>query len=801
MRLSLCLIAKDEEQFIGACLASVARVVDEMIVVDTGSTDRTIDIAREAGAQVIQTPWDNNFSAARNASLDAATGDWVLILDADEQLVPEAGAAIRQAMTDTRFDCGLLPLHNAKRLDASLAEVVGGDRKGEVVALPRLLRNVDGLRYEGVIHESISAWLVRRGSRVANVPAAIVHYGYVPEVTEARGKAERNTRMLEARCELEPDNPVPRTYLAAEYIHAGRHAEATDAVELAWLAFGRAWDSGARPQVVNLATMRSQIQLSDGRPVDAMKTLGQAGEWGGDHPNLDWIAARCIVTTAQQAGPAGDGALDFAETALRKCLAAHGRALAEEPIPGVTSWLAHLELATVFLLQGKLTEAKIGFDLVLSEHPTNLLARLGQVEVLMEAGRTAEALAQCEPLLQDTNPDGWLLAAVCCDRLGAADDMAGLLTEAQRRAKRDGFGSPRYKAKFDALKCKADLLSGQPEAGPGPYGTLGALMSRQPVAQNEQGNTPTPLIRQVTRRMANIQRVDLLEPLLEPRAEAVVPGIKKVVVDALEELGLHVEDDNEPDFVFIGGAGRSGTTLFRAMLGAHPRLYCGPEIKLLPLICQMRDQWLNQLSADLAEAGVTPSLLDESVKAMVTTLLQGLASDGARIAEKTPHNLLHARYLARLFPRARFVHVIRDGRAVAASLVRQQWLSPGGEPIWYCTDTRSAARYWAAMIQQVRQQVVGIEDRYLEVRYEDLVTEPAAAMKRVLAFLGEAWDDNVLHHEKATVTLSTLESSTAAVSDAVHTDAIDKWRQQLSLQEVADIVDEAGAILRTLAYS
>jgi len=274
-----------------------------------------------------------------------------------------------------------------------------------------------------------------------------------------------------------------------------------------------------------------------------------------------------------------------------------------------------------------------------------------------------------------------------------------------------------------------------------------------------------------------------------------------VVVDALEELGLHVEDDQEPDFVFIGGAGRSGTTLFRAMLGAHPRLYCGPEIKLLPMICQMRDQWWGSMSADLTEAGISPALLDQAMKAMTTTLLNGLAAGGVRIAEKTPHNLLHARYLGRLYPRARFIHVIRDGRAVAASLVRQQWRSPDGEPIWYCKDVRSAAKYWAAVVHQVRQQTACMPNRCLEVRYEELVGAPHDTMKRVLAFLGEAWDDAVLEHEKSNLATSRRESSTAAVKRAVHTGAVEKWRRQLTEQQVAEIIDEAGVILRELAYS
>ena len=88
IRISLCLIARDEERFLPGCLASVSGVVDEIVLADTGSTDRTVEIARAAGATVVHHAWDEDFSAARNAALAAATGDWILLLDADERLAP-----------------------------------------------------------------------------------------------------------------------------------------------------------------------------------------------------------------------------------------------------------------------------------------------------------------------------------------------------------------------------------------------------------------------------------------------------------------------------------------------------------------------------------------------------------------------------------------------------------------------------------------------------------------------------------------------------------------------------------------
>jgi glycosyltransferase involved in cell wall biosynthesis len=93
--LSLCMIVKNEAENLPRCLASVAGLVDEMIVLDTGSTDGTVDLARSLGAQVEHFVWCDDFSQARNVALEYVTGDWVLVLDADEVLRPEAARDIR----------------------------------------------------------------------------------------------------------------------------------------------------------------------------------------------------------------------------------------------------------------------------------------------------------------------------------------------------------------------------------------------------------------------------------------------------------------------------------------------------------------------------------------------------------------------------------------------------------------------------------------------------------------------------------------------------------------------------------
>jgi hypothetical protein len=100
---SVCLIVKDEEQMLPSCLESVADIADEIVVYDTGSVDRTVEIARAAGARVIEGYWDNSFARARNAALEQARGEWVLSLDADETLLADPGS-LRSLLSDRRSD-------------------------------------------------------------------------------------------------------------------------------------------------------------------------------------------------------------------------------------------------------------------------------------------------------------------------------------------------------------------------------------------------------------------------------------------------------------------------------------------------------------------------------------------------------------------------------------------------------------------------------------------------------------------------------------------------------------------------
>ena len=125
-RLTLCIIARNEEAMIAGCLDSVRGIADAIVLVDTGSTDRTVELARARGAQIVEHPWNDDFAAARNAALPHVKGGFVLVLDADERLGPGAKKALRRALERDDLDCGLLPLHDASSLDASHDDVLSG---------------------------------------------------------------------------------------------------------------------------------------------------------------------------------------------------------------------------------------------------------------------------------------------------------------------------------------------------------------------------------------------------------------------------------------------------------------------------------------------------------------------------------------------------------------------------------------------------------------------------------------------------------------------------------------------------
>lgn len=194
--LSACLIVRNEEARLGRCLESLRGVCDEIIVVDTGSTDATREIARDGGAKVLEHAWNDDFAEARNVALAAATGDWILSIDADERLASGAGEALRSAIAQS--SAGGLVIQMEEELD-------GDERYRE--QLVRVFRRHPEIRFEGRVHEQVLPSLNRAGFGVVNAPVVILHDGYQRAVVEETDKIARNRRLVDREVADAPHEP------------------------------------------------------------------------------------------------------------------------------------------------------------------------------------------------------------------------------------------------------------------------------------------------------------------------------------------------------------------------------------------------------------------------------------------------------------------------------------------------------------------------------------------------------------------------------------------------------------------
>ncbi|MCX7982228.1 MAG: glycosyltransferase [Syntrophales bacterium] len=212
------MIVKDEEEHLERCLTSVRPFVDEIIVVDTGSQDKTVAIAEKFGAKVYFHPWENDFAKHRNQSISYAKGDWILRLDADEELFAEDGPILRKTLKNSRVDYYFCEMHDMKR---------DGTEHGVFYQL-RLFRNHMGMYFEHPVHEQL---LVRGKGDYVRI--RIRHYGYdlSPEKMEEKYRARLAT--LEDILRKHPDDLYMRNQLASCYSMHRDFAEAIKQGEIA----------------------------------------------------------------------------------------------------------------------------------------------------------------------------------------------------------------------------------------------------------------------------------------------------------------------------------------------------------------------------------------------------------------------------------------------------------------------------------------------------------------------------------------------------------------------------------------
>jgi glycosyltransferase involved in cell wall biosynthesis len=221
--ISLCIIAKNEAHNIARCINSAKPFVDQIVVVDTGSTDNTAEIAKQLGAEIYQFDWQDDFSQARNYSLQFATGDWILFLDCDEELDAETGAELRTVICNDNYDGYWLNYIN----------IYNNHPSSNFISC-RLFRNNPKFRFECPIHEQILPSILKHSNiaRIGQANVTVYHYGYEDSEVIAKNKSQRNISLLQKAQQEYGNAGFINFYLGVEYQRIGEYQKAIDHYEL-----------------------------------------------------------------------------------------------------------------------------------------------------------------------------------------------------------------------------------------------------------------------------------------------------------------------------------------------------------------------------------------------------------------------------------------------------------------------------------------------------------------------------------------------------------------------------------------
>jgi glycosyltransferase involved in cell wall biosynthesis len=216
MKLSLCMIVKNEATALPKCLSSVVNVVNEIVVLDTGSQDGTPHIARQFGAEVYDFIWCNDFSIARNMALKYVTGDWVLVLDADETLTPGIVPHLKNAIASEEY------------LLVNLVRQEVGAEQSPYSLVSRLFRHHPAIRFERPYHalvdDSVSAILQKEPQwQIGYLQGvAILHAGYQKSAIAQNNKYAKAQTTMEGFLATHPHDPYVCSKLGALYVETGK---------------------------------------------------------------------------------------------------------------------------------------------------------------------------------------------------------------------------------------------------------------------------------------------------------------------------------------------------------------------------------------------------------------------------------------------------------------------------------------------------------------------------------------------------------------------------------------------------
>jgi tetratricopeptide (TPR) repeat protein len=411
--ISACLIVKNEEKHLERCLSSLKDRVDEIVVVDTGSTDRTIEIAQSFGATVAVFDWCDDFSAARNVGLELATGNWALWIDADEELAPESWGPIQEALIRPHFGGYFIKIVNF--MDEE------GDANTYTHAPVRLFQLRPEVRFSGRVHEQVTPALDALDLPCAHLNGAtIYHYGYRPSDMAEKGKLDRTVSLLEKEVRESPGDAFHWFNLANAY-SVGRRPD--DAIHAARMCIRHIHPENA------FGTLAYQILASAlnqvGKPHEALEACEEAEQKGFFTILNQFELAHALFKLVRY---------EEALQAIERCMAMPW----DESMTGDYGIVTHKARTLRGQILGELErfeEALADLEAALEVDPNFPVAIFGKAVVLERTGNPEAALALYEQLFDDVQFD--LPARECAVRVATSVKdylKAAIIGEANSKA-------------------------------------------------------------------------------------------------------------------------------------------------------------------------------------------------------------------------------------------------------------------------------------------------------------------------------------------------------------------------------
>ena len=421
MKLSLCMIVRDNEHTIRPCIESIRPWVDEMVVVDTGSKDQTPDILQTYGAKISYFEWIDDFSAARNESVNLANGEWIFWMDSDDTITSECGKKLRKLADSVHVENTMgyvMQVRCPGSQDNGLAEYT-------VVDHVKLFRNRPDLRFEGRIHEQVLMPIRAIGGEVVWTDIWVEHTGSELGEESQRKKVERDLRILHKDLEDRPGHPFVLFNFAMTHAEMGEYEEALKWVERC-LDVSHLEESHVRKAFAYQVNCLFQTDRCD----EALLVCKQARQHYPDDVELLFREAMILHSV---------GHYSASIERYREILSLPPTEIFRSSDPGISGFKCRFNLGLAYGDAKQLDMSELQFRQVLSDVPSYRPAIKALGNMLIETGRVTTAEVEAEDLISnpDSNIDGQLLLARVQESRGDMAAATKTFADCQRQYPND----------------------------------------------------------------------------------------------------------------------------------------------------------------------------------------------------------------------------------------------------------------------------------------------------------------------------------------------------------------------------